>query len=196
MSDETKIEPGPDAPPKIEDVLDELGRLSVQLEAVFETVKQLVGAANHSAVILSCVEQFLDARFKGWDRGVRQEMEGRAQGLQDRAALLHEAQEVQRSGNPAQIANVAHRLWDLAKRLGTQAQDAAGAVALYLKARDLRHAAELLEEIKGLELPEPVRGLLNELGARMGDLMAEHNSLGELEAEVIPLPTPGGESAE
>ena len=154
----------------LEQLIDEITKIATKVEVMFTKLGELVRSTNSASMTIACVEQFLDAKFKGWNRGARRAVELKAKGLEDRAALLREAQETQRNGNSAQLSNVAHRLWDLAKKLGTEKQDVAVVVAFYLKARDLRHAADLLEEVKDLELPELVRGMLNELTMRMRDL--------------------------
>jgi len=151
-----------------------------QLEAFGKTLKQLVNSVNSNAVMLNVLETWMDKNHPDWDEGTRQEAEMRSNLLKERASIAQEAQKMGKekalSGEELEERRKkAARLWEIAKILGCEGNDAPMILAMYLQARDVETAAEFVKEVEEseVEVLEEVLPLMKSLLERLEDLRNE-----------------------
>lgn len=162
----------------LEGPMTELGALRAEVRDLRESLRQLVRANNAAAIVVNCVETHLDKVAPGWDEGERERATKRAALLAERAGLAGLFQRVPAKADDADRAarvEAAHRLWEVAKELGTDAVDCAMVLALLVQSRNLTAAREFLETVRKRDdfdgLDPETRKSLDRLTLRLRQLL-------------------------
>jgi len=141
---------------------EQIQRINEHLAKIFSTLKEVVNANNAASLITASVERFLDGKHPGWDDGIRDDILRRRNLLAERKALHAEA--VAQMKPDAEIpcspqtvlfrserrVELADRLWEVGKELGTEVQDGAISVSLLLKSKLPERADARIKELRGM----------------------------------------------
>lgn len=161
---------------ELKTLTDRVNHLEQSILSAMKAVKDLVGANNASALVVSSVERWMDSNHPGWDEGIRED-------LQKRSALVQEGKQIRTlfmsvpkgaEGGPtdAERGRAAARLWEVSKEIGTALQDGPLCISLYLQAGLPADARALLVEYRGLhaEIPPQLDVVLRKLEERTAEV--------------------------
>ena len=159
-----------------EEVRASVAQVSANLETTearfAKTMQQVANAININSAVMTAVESFLDKSSPGWDGGIREKMKRHREMMAERDTAYHAA-EAQRAPeeDPAVRKNLAERLTQISRELGTEVQDGAIAMSLYLQAGEPECAEKVLAELRasGKEIPPA----LNEIFVKLEERVAE-----------------------
>jgi uncharacterized protein YoxC len=176
-------------PKELEELRQYAAHLEGKLANYVTTLKEVVASVNATNVLLSCVERHLDDTVgEDWDKGVRKEVEARAALLKKRKDYVVRSQK-SKALEPEERVALAGELWDVAKKLGTETQDVAMVISLYLQSREVNRALDVVEEIAGmdLKLDPQVAAVIQQLVDRCGALAKEQaNEVAERRVATVP----------
>lgn len=160
-----------------------------KIGVIHRTLKQVVDASNAASVLLGAIERFLDRKEGAdWDDGIREETENQANLLRRRREIMTEGVKA-REKTPEELAALGAELWDVAKEAGTESADVAYVVSLYLKAREIDRALDVVEEVQksGIALDEEVAEMMQQLVKRCAALAKEQkNEVQEARISRVP----------
>lgn len=150
--------------------------LETRIAAAFETLREIVEASNASALLVSCVERFLDSEFGDeWDAGFRREAEARMELLKRRKELSIRVYAERKTLDENGRREIAVELWAISRELDLRAKDVGNVFALHLQNRDVDSALDVLEEIRrdGVDVEDEIAAVVAKLLERCAELAGE-----------------------
>ena len=137
--------------------------IAKRLDAVTESLKNIIRSVNSCNLVVGCMEEHLDDTAKDWDKGRREVVKKTQDKLIEKQRYVNLA--LAKHTEDYKRVDYANKIWKLSHELGTELQDVISIIKIYSQAKDMNKLRLFVHSLDAYlpHLGEPEREFINEV---------------------------------